>query len=222
MRSPLLCSVLLLLCSLQTSCIFTSLVASGVAATADPRIELVERRGEFEAHYLGVEALDGVEHFAFAIPGLLEDREPDQVFTLYIPDSPATATKPTLRRLHNQEIAAAQVRQTLRADLADHPTVSVRVLAGTGSARKAEGEDAPERPTGIRLYTKDESYGVNLYYSLHGRQFVRPVSIVVPYEERSGFFTGLQKSLYFITIPLDIALSPVVIPVLFGIAFIAS
>lgn len=45
---------MLLLSFLQTSCIFTGLVASGVAATADPRIELVDQRGEFEAHYLGL------------------------------------------------------------------------------------------------------------------------------------------------------------------------
>lgn len=33
-----------------------------------------------------------------------------------------------------------------------------------------------------------------------------------PYEERSGFLVGIQKSLLWITIRLDIAISPVVIP----------
>ena len=72
MRPNLLCVVMLLSCLLQTSCIFTGFVASGIAATSDPRTELVEQRGDFQARYLGVEALDGIEYFTFAVRGALQ------------------------------------------------------------------------------------------------------------------------------------------------------
>lgn len=209
MRTGMLCGAVILSSLLQTSCIFTGLVASGIAATSDPRTELVERRGEFGGHYLGIEAVDGIEYFAFAVKGVLEGRDESEVFTLYIPDAEDQGRQDL--GPFSKSVQPALARQTQREHLEDRPSVAVRFSAGSGSTGE-EPKKKGERPSRLQMYVREDVYGMTLYYDLRGKRYYRPIKMGLPYVERSSFLTGIQKPLLFITIPVDIAISPVVIP----------
>lgn len=98
---------------------------------------------------------------------MLSDRDENEVFTLFIPDTEDQGGQNL--GPFTKEIQHALGRQTTRHDLADHPTADLHLLQGDGSSKR-QLDKKSIRPSQLRLYLRDAAYGMNLHYDLRGKR----------------------------------------------------
>lgn len=188
--------ILLLIAFSQSSCVLTGWLEQSIFESEDARHELTEAIGDYAGFYLGTEVVNGQTKHVIATRGLL--RQPGLELVLYLAQD---RSEPNL------------VREAPDSQHEGRPPVAIEFMGRKIEYRPTRETSHPSRPLWVRLSSSNFN-ALNAQSIVGGKRLGGYIDLTnLSYRARSRIVVGLKKSLYIITVPIDLVAFPVVFPI---------